>query len=310
MTRDVTTEVSGLYEEYPYPGHGVVSAVVANMLEGPLRGLQSALGIQTLRLLDAGCGTGEQALGVRRAFPELEVVGVDLNKVSLEIAKGLSARTALPARFERRNLMEPLDGLGQFDIIVSVGVLHSLATPAQGLRNLRRLASRHTIFLGMVYGAYGKWDSIQIRDALQMICPEGSTRQEKLDVLVACRLAGNTGPIHYLNTLLRRRRFGPRIPMLEAARRVLAGRNAAYQADTFTHVQEEVYTWEQLSRLLDDTGWRFEGWPQKSGMPDDPRQVFTGQALEFVHGRSPLELAAIYERLMRPMNLYYLATPK
>ena len=309
MSSDTTAAVSELYEEYPYPAHGVVSRVVAGMLEEPVRRLQQRTGSKRLRLLDAGCGTGEQTLGVARAMPELDVTGVDLNRASLELATRLSAREGIPARFDRRNLMEPLDGLGPFQVIVSVGVLHSLAEPARGFEHLRRVAAPGAVFLGMVYGAYGKWDSIQIRDALRLIGGEDAPRRELLDVLRGSRLATNTGPAHYLDTLVKRLRFGPDIPVVEAARRVLKGRNAAYQADTYTHVQEVVYTWSELARVLQETGWRIEGWPKRSGMPDAPEQLFRGRALERMREKSAMEQAAIYERLVRPMNLFFLASP-
>jgi SAM-dependent methyltransferase len=307
MARDITAEVAALYEEYPYPAHGVISRVIAAMLEEPVRRRSRAMG-RRLRVLDAGCGTGEQTIGVARAMPELEVIGVDLNRASLDLASRLAARARVPVRFERRNLMEPLDDLGPFDVIVSVGVLHSLAEPRAGFEHLRRASAPHAAFLGMVYGAYGKWDSNQIRDALRLVCGEGAPRREVLEVLATSRLARNTGPLHALETLAQRARFGPRIPLLEAVRRALSGRNPAFQADTYTHVQEVVYTWAEVARLLEETGFRFEGWPRKSGMPDAPEQLFRGRALELVRAKPLLEQAAIYERLVRPICLYFLAS--
>jgi len=304
----VTSEVSALYEEYPYPGHGVISRVVASMLAEPLRRLQARLGRKNLRLLDAGCGTGEQTIGVARAFPELEVTGVDLNQASLNMAEGFARRDGSRVRFERRNLMEPIEGLGKFDVIVSVGVLHSLAEPARGFANLRQIAAAQSSFMGMVYGKYGKWDSIVIRDLLNDLC-DGADRRERLAVLASSRLARNTGLFHYFDTLSRRLRFGPSIPLLEGVRRVLAGRSAAYQADTFTHVQEVIYTYQELAGVLRDAGWHFDGWPKHSGMPDAPEQVLRGRGLELARAKPLLEQAAIYERLMRPMNLFFLASP-
>jgi SAM-dependent methyltransferase len=279
------------------------------MLEEPVRRLQRELGRTRLRVLDAGCGTGEQVIGVARAYPELEVVGVDLNRASLDMAERLSAKSGYRVRFERRNLMQPLDDLGAFDVIVSIGVLHSLEDPRAGFRTLRGAAAPGGVFLGMVYGSYGKWEMFQIRDALKLLCGDEMPRREQLAVLKAARLANNTGPLHYLETLVNRAKFGPRIPVLEAARRVLAGRNEAYQADTFTHVQEVVYTYEDIARVLGETGWRFEGWPRKSGMPDSPEQLFRGKAQELVRTKPLIEQAAIYERLVRPMNLFFLASP-
>jgi len=74
-------------------------------------------------------------------------------------------------------------------------------------------------------------------------------------------------------------------------------------------VQEVTYTWEELIDVLEDCGWRFVGWPKKSGMPDDPSQLFRGRTLQRVAQMSLREQAALYEKIVRPPNLYFLAKP-
>jgi len=304
---DLEQRVHDLYASYPYPAHGVLGSVVALMLEPPLRELQARRGSRQLRYLDAGCGTGEQTLGVARRFPELEVTGVDFNEASLSFARELARRHGIRATFRHANLMKPLADLGDFDVISSVGVLHSLAQPATGFENLRRVARPHAVLLGMVYGTFGKWELFQVRDAVSLIAGAAASREERLALLRESRLAGNEGLRHYAATLLTRLRFGPRIRVAEAVRRVLGGRSKAYQADAYTHVREVTYTWGELIDLLTRTGWRFVGWPARSGMPDRPEQLFRGEALRRARGMPPAELAAIYERLVRPPNLYFLA---
>jgi SAM-dependent methyltransferase len=262
-----------------------------------------------LTYLDAGCGTGEQTLGVARTWPELRVTGLDLNRASLDLAEALARRKGIDATFEYGSLMEPLSGLGPFDLITSIGVLHHLPDPAQGFRTLRQAAHDHTMFMGMVYGRYGRWDLIQMRDALSLIAGEETPRSERLAILRESPIARNAGPSYYFETLMKRARFGPWIKPLEAARRVFAGRNAAYQADAYTHVQEVTYTWGELIDVLGDSGWRFVGWPKKSGMPDDPAQLFRGEARRRVTKMSVREQAAVYEKIVRPSNLYFLAQP-
>jgi 2-polyprenyl-3-methyl-5-hydroxy-6-metoxy-1,4-benzoquinol methylase len=309
MTDHITKDVGKLYDEYPYPGHGVVSSVVASLLRPSLAGLGAGQGRGRLRLLDAGCGTGEQTLGIKRAFPEIEVVGIDLNCRSVEMARELASRKGLEVRFEQRNVLEPMTDLDPFDAIVSVGVLHHLPDPGAGLRALRQLIAPSGLLLGMVYGRHGKRDSLLLHDVLKQICGENATRQERLEVLASSRLAGNASLTHYAVTLRRRVRFGPSIPPLEAARRVLASRSDAYQADTFTHAHEEVFSYSELADLLTATDWRFEGWPRRSGLPDAPRQIFKGRAADLVGALPALEQATVYERLLKPMNLYFLASP-
>lgn len=299
--------VEELYTEYPYPAHGVISDVVARMVAGPLRALQERLGRKKLRLLDAGCGTGEQTLGVARALPELEVVGIDRNEASLTMARELGERSGIAARFEARDLTQSIEGLGTFDLVVSVGTLHHLEKPAVGLATLRAVAADHAGLVGMVYGTFGRRETFIVRDLLALICGDGAPRRQRLEVLASSRLASDVGPMHYLQTLQRRLRFGPSIPVTEALRRALRGRSQSYQADAYTHVQETAFTWSELAATLEQTGWRFRGWPRRSGMPDRPEQVLTGPAVELVRRQPMLRQAAVYERLVRPANLYFIA---
>jgi len=151
-----------------------------------------------------------------------------------------------------------------------------------------------------------------VREALNLICGadgEGA-REDQLAILRENRLARNAGLLHYVDVAKNRLRFGPRIAPLEAARRVLKGRSASYQADGYTHVKDTCYTWSELDALLARTGWELTGWPRKSGMPDDPAQLFRGRALELVRRQPMLQQAAIYERLVMPGNLFFLARPR
>ncbi len=300
-------KVNDLYRDYPYPGHGVVSGLVASMLEEPVAELRARTAGRKLRLLDAGCGTGEQAVGIAKRYPDIDVVGADFSENSLKMAVSLAKRHGAAVNFVRQDLMQPVQH-GSFDAIVSVGVLHSLAEPRQGFVNLRRAIADDGVFVGMVYGTFGKWELIQVRDALEMLGASLS-RADRLEILRATKLAPNAGLLHYLLTLSRRRRFGPRTSFVEAVKRVVIGRSAAYQADAFTHVQELTYSCAELAELLESTGWSFEGWPRKSGLPDTPEQLFEGTALELMKQRSVVDQASVYERLIRPLCFYFVAKP-
>lgn len=308
---DATTRaVVELYASYPYPAHGVVSGLVAGMLEEPIAAARARKPNRTVKVLDAGCGTGEQTVGVSSRNQGLHVVGIDISMTSLQFARRLAGRAGAAVRFEQRDLMKPIRGLGKFDVIVSVGALHCLSDPKRGFEHIRELAADGATFLGMVYGAFGRAETFRVRDALTCLCGSDTSRADRLSVLRSSRLAKHSGPLHYLDVLRQRLRFGPDLPVNEAVRRVLSGRNEAYLADLFTHVQEAAYTWAEIAELLDQSGWKLEGWPRRSGMPDAPEQLFRGAALERMRGLPLLEQAAVYERLICPANLYFLASPK
>ncbi len=313
MTETLTAadrEVARLYEDYPYPAHGIVSSVVARMARPTLDALRAQQRFQRggrLTILDAGCGTGEQALGIARSTPDAEVTGLDYSEASLRFARDLAARHGLAVRFVRGDLSRPLDECGPFDLIVCVGTLHHLADPELGLRHLRAVLAPEGRLLGMVYGAFGKAALFRARDALDALAGPGASREEKLSLLAGARLANNAGPLEYAKALLHRRRFGPDIDWREAAGRVLAGRSAAYQADAYTHPREASYRWAEVSAMLERSGFRWLGWPARSGMPDEPRALFRGAALARIERSDLATKASVYERIVCPPHLYFLA---
>jgi SAM-dependent methyltransferase len=302
-----TGAVAQLYEDYPYPAHGVVSSLVARLAHGAIAAARARVRTRRVRLLDAGCGTGEQTIGLARRNPDIEVVGIDLSPASLAFARQLAAEHRVDVRFEWRDLNEPIDALGRFDVIVSVGTLHHLPEPARGFRNLRGVAEPEATLFGMVYGTFGRWHTFRVRDALTMLCGPDAGREQRLALLAASRFSNASGLLSYLQMLRDRRCFGPDMPWPEVLRRLARGRNTNYLADAFTHPQETSFTWRELANLLTATGWTFVGWPARSGMPDKPEQIAGGAALERLRGLSLLEQASIYERIVCPANLFFLA---
>lgn len=295
--------VRRLYDEHPYPDHGVVGSTIARMASTAVDPSAS------LRILDAGCGTGEQTLGLARAFPRAEVVGADVNPRSLERARHHGLRHGIDVRFVPLDLLaEPPSDLGRFDLITSVGVLHHLADPAVGLTSLRALAAPGGRLLGMVYGRYGKMAMFAERDALTRVA--GSDGHARLDAAEARTLPLAERLVTAAADILRRRRFGPALPVAELLRRARVGRSRTFTADSYAHPQEAAFSWSEVVDLLAATGWSWDGWPPRSGMPDRASQVFhAGPLTDELEQASRLEQANVYERLVRPSNLYFLARP-
>lgn len=88
------------------------------------------------RVLDAGCGNGRvTALLRRHASEQTQVVGIDLTASHIA-AENLSGVPNV--HFEKRDLLEDLSGIGQFDLIYCQEVLHHTADPAGAFHNLTR----------------------------------------------------------------------------------------------------------------------------------------------------------------------------
>ena len=86
------------------------------------------------RVLDAGCGTGYLAAGLRRARPDVLVVGSDLSAGMLGNARAAGADPLVQADATRLPF-----GDGAFDLVVARGVLHHLPDVAAALREWRRV---------------------------------------------------------------------------------------------------------------------------------------------------------------------------
>ena len=86
------------------------------------------------RVLDAGCGTGYLAAGLRRARPDLLVVGSDLSTGMLANARDAGASPLVQADAGRLPFAD-----GAFDLVVARGVLHHLPDVAGALAEWRRV---------------------------------------------------------------------------------------------------------------------------------------------------------------------------
>lgn len=85
-------------------------------------------------VLDAGCGTGWAAAGLRRAVPGLRVVGCDLSAGMLGKAREAGAWPLVQADATRLPLPD-----GRVDVLVCRGVLHHLPDVAGALAEWRRV---------------------------------------------------------------------------------------------------------------------------------------------------------------------------
>ena len=79
-------------------------------------------GLLTGRLLDAGCGTGEQTL--LAASSGADALGVDVSPLAIERARGKAAARGVKARFEVADALSLGDLDQSFDTILDSGLFH------------------------------------------------------------------------------------------------------------------------------------------------------------------------------------------
>ena len=80
-------------------------------------------------VLDLGCGTGTLALMIKRANPEANVSGVDIDPKILAIARGKLVAEKLDVRFVEGSATAPPFPPASFDRVLTTLMLHHLTTP-------------------------------------------------------------------------------------------------------------------------------------------------------------------------------------
>jgi len=95
-----------------------------------------------IRILDAGCGTGEASSRLAELFPRARVLGVDILDHHLELARSRYARLAPRLTFEHQSIFG-LDAPDRtFDLTVCRHVIHSIPHPDRVLAELARVTRR------------------------------------------------------------------------------------------------------------------------------------------------------------------------
>jgi SAM-dependent methyltransferase len=92
-----------------------------------------------LRVLDAGCGTGEITRRLAELYPEAELLGVDVEPAHLARAAAGAASFGARVRFEQRSVFDLGLADGSFDLTVCRHVLQALPHPERVLAELARV---------------------------------------------------------------------------------------------------------------------------------------------------------------------------
>jgi SAM-dependent methyltransferase len=177
---DVSRLVRAQYETNPYPRW-------LKLPEWPridlLASLQSAYktivapagGGRTLRILSAGCGTGQHALSLASFYRDCTVTAFDLSRASLAHAQRMATRLGIAnVEFFHGDILEIAKLCREFDVIESIGVIHHMHDPEAGWRSLLGvLAQGGLIRLGL-YGEVARREIVEARRRIAALGLDGS----------------------------------------------------------------------------------------------------------------------------------------
>jgi ubiquinone/menaquinone biosynthesis C-methylase UbiE len=92
-----------------------------------------------IRILDAGCGTGEASRRLAELFPRSQVLGIDIIDSHLDLARERGAHIGSRLRFEHKDLFALDIPDDSFDLTVNRHVIHSVPHADRVLAELARV---------------------------------------------------------------------------------------------------------------------------------------------------------------------------
>lgn len=167
----ITRRVSATYDLFPYPSPGKGTQKLkelANLLRAFAR--ETGYDFRGKRVLDAGTGTGHRLLEAAKVLKDTSFLAVDVSGRPLAIAREAARIDGIDnVRFRRVDLMDTAVELGCFDVILCMGVLHHLADPHRGIKNLVRNLADDGLLLLYVHGAHGSQERIRRKQILSTL---------------------------------------------------------------------------------------------------------------------------------------------
>lgn len=165
-TNPVSQRVQAQYEAHPYPRllsvHRKPALPLPALLASALPHVTDVPDGQSLRVLIAGCGTGQQILGAACRYAGARILAVDLSRASLGVAASKVAEWGFEGqvRLAQADILA-LDELDEaFDLIECGGVLHHLDDPEAGWRVLRDRLAPGGLMKIAVYSEHARADVV------------------------------------------------------------------------------------------------------------------------------------------------------
>lgn len=159
--RTITRKSRAFYEQFQFPGDRPIDQDGLIFMRRFTRSIERCRqfnSAEKLRVLDAGCGTGNTSVALARRWNDVEFYGLDNSQTSLAKAAGASRKDGLAnIHFRRWNLMNSFPYKRPFDIALCLGVLHHTADMKRGLLNIHNVLKNNGELYLWIYGKHGRY---------------------------------------------------------------------------------------------------------------------------------------------------------
>lgn len=185
LQTETSLKVQEMYEELPYPRWRYIPEMTDTV---DLTPVQHILPKGKIKILNAGCGTGREAIYFARTFADSEVTAVDLSRSSLAYGIRKTGEHETKNILFRQADILALDKVFEpdsFDIIGSSGVLHHLEKPEDGLAVLVKLLKPDGIMNLALYSEIARRSVVKARKTItekSFGCDSESARLFRRDI--------------------------------------------------------------------------------------------------------------------------------
>jgi SAM-dependent methyltransferase len=229
-------------------------------------------------ILIAGCGTNQAAV-IAYNNPSAKVVGVDISQTSLNHQLYLKDKHDLNNLDVRLLPIEELPTLGmEFDLVMSLGVVHHMADPLTGMKALAACVRPDGAIAASVYTTYGRAGVY----LLQSVFRDLGLEQDEASLRMVRETISSLAPDH-------------------PVQRYFSGANDLHYdaglVDTFLHGRDKSYTVEGCLDLVASAGLVFQGWLYNA--PYYPHELLSGESefLTAVNSLPDTKIWAVMDRI-------------
>jgi len=155
---DVTDRIKAFYEDTPFPNYDDFDNV-DSLMDRARRGIFAKLLDEQIpfgvRILEAGCGTGQ--LSIFLSIAHRTVFATDISLNSLRLGQKFKEKNGLErVYFLQMNLFRPVFKPESFHLVICNGVLHHTSDPYAGFKALSSLVKPDGYILIGLYHKYGR----------------------------------------------------------------------------------------------------------------------------------------------------------